>query len=74
MFYWNFSAFLTVDGKKITVFDGWRLNFRPFDSWRVNPIETLILTYTQPMRILQIESTEVSSTIFNIRNKISIDI
>ena len=52
MFYWNFSAFLTVDGKKITVFDGWRLNFRPFDSWRVNPIETLILTYTQPMRIL----------------------
>ena len=51
MFCWNFSAFLTVDGKKITVFDGWRLNFRPFDSWRVNPIETFILTYIQPMRI-----------------------
>ena len=51
MFCWNFSAFLTVDGKKITVFDGWRLNFRPFDSCWVNPIETFILTYIQPMRI-----------------------
>ena len=48
MFCWNFSAFLTVDGKKITVFDGWRLNFRPFDSCWVNPIESDLYTNIYP--------------------------
>ena len=37
-FPWYQSAFLTVDGKKISTFlDGWRLNFRPFDGWRLTP-------------------------------------
>ena len=35
---WNTLKLLTVDGERLTFFDGWRLNFRPFDSWRSTPL------------------------------------
>ena len=61
-----YSAFLTVEGKKSTFSDGWRLNFRPFDVWLLTPLRPsfIILTHFGKLLWLHFHKTDYLLSIF----------